>query len=364
MKVAMVAPDKSTEKGIAMYSINLSEAIRKAGIDIDYVSYKKGSFYNFLKIIPKLREYDIVHIQHEYGLFGKFAGIFFIPLIIILGLTKKGVLIITMHTVHSKKEKLFPHIPWWSWTKKNIIYPIQNKLIDLFSSKIVVHTNFLLKILTKTYGIDKSKVVVLPQGVPDNIIRTDKRKAKKQLNLSGNVYLMIGHVGPLKGIDIILKLARKIGKTIVITGHPNKKISADYIKKLQNFIKKNNLEKIVRFDTREFDSKTKLWHTYFSAADLVLMPYRKMTTSSIFNDAMAYRKPVIASNKKFFREIFKKYKCLEIVKRNTDYPKIIHRCMNQRILSRMEKECEKYAKENSLSIIAQKYKLLYEKCLK
>lgn len=354
----MLAPDVHTEKGISIYSTDISGSISKTGIDIKVIFYKKGSILSLFKTIPSLRNFDIVHIQHEYGLFGN-AGMFFTPFILFLGLLKKGKLVVTMHTVISMKEKLYPDLFWWTWLKRKLIYPLQNKLIGTLSSKIVTHTRFLSEILIRDYGIDKNKLVVIKQGVKEKVPRLNKDRAKSELKLSGNVYLVMGVMSQQKGTDIIVKQAKKIGKTIVLAGHFFK-LYPEYVKEIQDYIKNNNLAEFVKFETRKMDSKDRLWWIYFSAADIVIMPYRRMTTSSIFVDAMSARKPVISSDKKFFREIQRNFKCVKIAKNNQDYPKLIMDTMKPEVLAKMERECERYVKENGLSIVGEKYKALYE----
>jgi glycosyltransferase involved in cell wall biosynthesis len=364
MRVAMVAPDKSSEKGIAVYSEELTEAIKKAGVKIDLICYKRGSFLSFLKIIPRLRSYNIIHIQHENRLFGPVDGIFFIPLMLILGLLKRGKIVTTMHTIHTKYEKILSITPLLSWFKRNFIHPMHHKLIGIFSSTIILHTEFLKNDLYENSGISKEKMFVIPHGVRSNVPQFDKDAAKRKVGISGPVYLAIGNIGPTKGFDIILKQARKIGKTILIVGNepPRGSISRTYLDKLREFWKKNHLEKLVRFDISDIDSTKKLWWVYFAAADIVLLPYRAMATSGIFINAMEAKKPVVGSDTRYLCEISGKYGCVKIAKRGKDYPSVIKDAMKH--LKEMESEAERFVQENSLEKIGEKYKCLYESILK
>lgn len=226
-----------------------------------------------------------------------------------------------------------------------------------------MHTDSLARLLTKDYRVDKSKIVVIPQGVREDAIRFKKGLAKKKLGVLGNVYLVMGNMGKLKGTDIIIGLARKIKKTILIAGHSNFKSNMRYIKNIEEYIKNNNLGGIVKLDKTEMDSMNKKWWLYFSAADLVVLPYRQMITSGIFSDAMASRKPVVGANKQYLREVFSKYDCLKIAENENDYPKIIREAMKPKNYKKMVKECERYARENSLGNIAKKYKILYNSIL-
>ena len=203
--------------------------------------------------------------------------------------------------------------------------------------------------------------MVIPHGVKENIPRFDKNRAKKELNLSGNVYLVMGNMGKLKGTDIIVKLAKSIGKTILIAGHSNFRSNVRYIKGIQRYIDNNHLGDIVILDKTKMDASSRLWWLYFSAADLVILPYRTMATSGIFIDAMASRKPVVGSNMRYLRKVFNRYGCVKIVKRKRDYSSIIREAMKH--LKEMELEAEKFAQDNSLYNISKKYKVLYESLL-
>jgi hypothetical protein len=66
MKVAMIYPDRTSERAIAGYAITLTESIKKSGGDIESVTYLAGKPLSLFKKIPKILSYDVVHMQHEY----------------------------------------------------------------------------------------------------------------------------------------------------------------------------------------------------------------------------------------------------------------------------------------------------------
>ena len=365
MKAAMVYPSQNSEKAISRYSIKLAENIKNNGVDIDQISYTAGSFFSFLKILPRLHRYDTVHIQHEYNLLGCY-GLPFFAVFSFFGMFKKKNLVVTMHTVLSKKEELKGSFIK-TWLRKHVLYFFQNKLIGLASNAIIVHANFFKDILIDEYGIDERKIHVIPQGVPEKIKREDKQKAKKELKLSGNVYLVIGSFVPDHGADIVIRQSSKIGKTVLITANPkavndrNEKRITNWININKKYVKENNLEEFVRFDIRELSYE--LWWKYFSAADIVLLPYQGGIGSGIFVDAIAAGKPIVASNIKFFREFSKQFGGIKIAKTEKDYPKIIKEAMKPKNLSQMEEESNRYFEKNKLSVTGGKYKKLYESLL-
>jgi len=235
MKIAMVTADINTEpsRGIAVYTEELSEGLKKNGLDVHQLFYNRGSVRSFLRLLPQLKKYDVVHIQHEYGLFGKFAGMKFVPLLLIMHFLGVKKIVITMHTIHDKKEKLIHKSRLWIELRKRIIYPIQNVIMGLFSDAIVFHTRFLAERMQRVYHVNKKKLVVIPQGVKDNEFIIDKKIAKRKLGIKGHLYLMIGNVGYQKGYDLVLKHSKEIGKNIVLFGSTVEKgrTHLDFLKK-------------------------------------------------------------------------------------------------------------------------------------
>ena len=266
-----------------------------------------------------------------------------------------------MHTVLSNKKRIDENKI--KNILRNLLYFFQNRLIGYVSDIILVNENFFRNILLKDYNVNKKKIKIIPQGVINNINIIPKSKAKKELKLKGNVYLMIGNLTQDVGADIIIRQAGKIGKTIVFVTNPkgvnvrNKNKTKAYINLNKEIVRKNKFEKFVRFDIREISND--LWWKYLSAADLILQAYRGGIRSGVFSDAMASKTPVIASNIPFFREMSKKYKSIKIAKTDNDYFIVIKEAMKTKNYKKMVKECERYLEENKWPIVAEKYKKLY-----
>jgi|APSaa5957512576_1039674.scaffolds.fasta_scaffold00188_17 glycosyltransferase involved in cell wall biosynthesis len=362
MKIAMVSPSRESEKAISGYSVNLISAFKKNKCKIDEINYTAGAPTSLFKQLPKIKNYDIIHIQHEYNLLGWYGMPYFI-LFLILGLLKKGKLVVTMHTVLSKTEK-FKGNALKNFLRKGL-YFFQNKLINWASDSIILHSNFFVPILNKEYGIPRKKITVLPQGIITNIKKLNKQKVKKELKLSGPVYLIIGNLVPDHGAHLVIKQANKIGKTILIVANPQAvndrkdKRLQDYLKFNKEYVKNHKFTKHVRFDIKQLSDKDPIWWKYFFASDLVLQPYMGGIGSGIFSHAISANIPVVASNIKFFEEISKNFGCVKIVKKNEDYAKVIKEAMKPKNYAKMKKECTRYFKENSWDNISKKYVKMY-----
>ena len=357
----MVYPHPNSEKGISAYSSHLIENIKKQGAKIDGITFFQGKPLSIFNKIQKLLRYDVIHIQHEYNLLGWY-GIPYFFLLAFLGLFKKKHVVVTMHNVLSQKEE-FQSGKIKTFFRK-ILYKTQNRWIKWNSNKIIVHSEAFKNILFAEYNIPNEKILVFPHPIIENIKTISKVEAKKELNLRGPVYLLIGTMVPDHGHDIIIRQADKIGKTILVATNPsavnykNESKIKNFLKMNQNIVQRNNSEKFVRFDLGPISYDK--WWKYFSASDLVLLPYRGGIGSGIFADAMAIKKPVVASNVIYFREFAQNYGSIKLADKNEDFPKTIKETMKPKNYKKMVKESARYLKENGLTPISKRYINFYQ----
>ncbi len=121
----------------------------------------------------------------------------------------------------------------------------------------------------------------------------DKQKAKEKLGLkSEKNILFFGFIRKYKGLDILLKAAallkNKIDLNVIVAGefYENEEQYASLIKKL-------NIGDMVKL-YNDFIPTGDVKY-YFSAADIVVLPYKDATQSGIVQIANNFDKPVIAS---------------------------------------------------------------------
>jgi len=352
----MLIPNSKYERGIALYGEELSAAISNTNVDIELVTYKPGSFFSLLKAFFKSKNYDIIHIQHEGRLFGRVDGVYFILGLLLFFFRKK--VVTTMHTVHTKETKIYSINPILTTIKRKVFHPLHRQIINIISDKIIVHTEFLKKELINSSNINPSKILVIPHGAK-SIHLPSKKESRQKLSLSGNIYLMIGNIGHVKGFDIIVKQAKKIDGTIIIFGSASGPLNHAYLNDLEKYVAKSNIKnvifKIVNID--EYNGYGSLWWYYFRAADLVLMPYRLMSTSGIFINAMEAKVPVVCSRSEYFEEISRNYNCLKICDNDKDFPEIIKKAMKEH--SSLYKGVGDFFKKNRIENLAIKYAELY-----
>lgn len=129
--------------------------------------------------------FDVVCLQHEFGIFGGAAGELILDLIAAIRVP----LVTTLHTVLDRPS------------------PAQRRVIEAIldaSAQVVVMARKGRAILIDTYGADPDKIVVIAHGIPDMPLVTPDR-AKAALGFDGrDVILTFGLLSPNKGIETMI----------------------------------------------------------------------------------------------------------------------------------------------------------------
>ena len=128
--------------------------------------------------------------------------------------------------------------------------------------------------------------------------KIEKKKAKERFGISTDtfVFLFFGQIKKVKGLDILLeaytRLLQMSGRKIklIIAGKFWKDDPSTY----EKIITDNNLSKYIYKDIRYIDDKDIVY--YYSAADCVVLPYRKIFQSGVLLMAQSYNIPVLVSD--------------------------------------------------------------------
>lgn len=120
----------------------------------------------------------------------------------------------------------------------------------------------------------------------------DKEEVRKKLNLQGHVILFFGFVREYKGLGVLLDAMPRICEnrdvTLLIAGEfwSDKQ---KYIDKINNYNISGNVKIVDTYIANEDVGM------YFTASDLVILPYLSVSGSGISQLAYGYDRPVIAS---------------------------------------------------------------------
>lgn len=247
---------------------NYPPRVRYEILERDMDSYRRAAdFLNF-------ENTDILCLQHEFGIYGGPSGSHILALLKELRMP----VVTTLHTIMEEPDA------------------IQAKVMDgiiLHSDRLVVMTNKGLEILKKTYGVEESKIDVIPHGIPD-IPFIDPSVSKKQFGLEGKtVLLTFGLLGPGKGIEYAIEalpeiIQRHPNIAYVVLGathpqlvaHEGEKYRLSLERKAEDLDVKDNLVFLNRFVSLEDLAE------FICATDIYLTPY--LNKDQITSGTLAY----------------------------------------------------------------------------
>jgi glycosyltransferase involved in cell wall biosynthesis len=168
---------------------------------------------------------------------------------------------------------------------------------------IFVHTPQMKTELVHRFGVSEGKVEVVPFGSNDVIpaARKSRLEARQHLGLGVDqkVLLFFGNIAPYKGVEDLLRalatLIQQGGRFILVLAGPVKDRSCEaYWVELERLIEALQLSQYVRKEIRYVpDREVGL---FFRAADVAVLPYRRVYQSGVVALAYAQGVPVIASD--------------------------------------------------------------------
>jgi glycosyltransferase involved in cell wall biosynthesis len=165
------------------------------------------------------------------------------------------------------------------------------RLVD----RVIVHHTAAIDEITHQYKLSSSKITAIPHGHYRDIYRPaiDPVAARQKLGLPeySNIYLNLGMLKPYKGIEGLLQLWKQHlaildNSTLLIAG---KALDDRYGQSLAE--QASGVKNIILHNTFIEDDQI---HLYFSAADVVVLPFERILTSGSLLLAMSYGKPIIA----------------------------------------------------------------------
>lgn len=337
IEIAMVSTFPPMREGIARYTLELSKALLNSkkiqmtvlgsktslprphvDVPVKTVWTRNSLRYVFTISCAVIRtRAKIVHIQHEYMLYGDpfYSGLF--PLIPLLLRLLKRKVIITMHSVIPKSALKSDFLERYGGGKsfslfKKISTFGVTRLIGSFANAIIVHNKLAKRELTNSYGLGQRKIHVVPHGNDFRNVKLDPNSAKTKLGLKGHVILYFGFVKPGKGVEYAIRslppIIEKYPDTkLVIAGEHHPFLTpngVEFIETLKKIADELSLEDHIVF-TGRFLSEEEL-PQYLSAADVFVLPYTErdiIGASGVVSTISTYGRPIIVTRVPRFCEI-------------------------------------------------------------
>ena len=217
---------------------------------------------------------DVACVQHEYGIYGGWDGIYILSLVSSLSVP----VVVVLHTVLKTPTP----------NQKKIIQEMAQR-----ASRLVVMSELAVTLLQEVYAVPAGKIMKLYHGTPD-FSSLDNRRYKKRFQVEGNQTLLtFGLLSPNKGIETVIRalpgLVGEFPKLIyVVLGktHPNvrKEYGEKYRTGLVALVDQLGLQEHVIFDDR-FVSLEELC-AWLLAADIYITPY--LNEAQIVSGTLSY----------------------------------------------------------------------------
>lgn len=293
--IAFIGNSLPRRCGIATFTTDLQQAVARAPANVqtaivamtdhghayDYPAdvwhqIPDQSLEDYIRAAEALNagRFDVVCLQHEFGIFGGEAGSHIIALLARLEMP----VVTTLHTVLEEPDP----------AQRRVL----TRIIEI-SAKVVVMAEKGRTLLRQVYGVPIEKIEVIPHGIPD-IAFSAPDPAKLKLGFEGrSVILTFGLLSPNKGIEIMIDAMPLILKSqpdavYVILGatHPNlvRNEGEAYRESLVARALDLGIEKSVVFLNQFVDQATLL--DFISMCDVYATPY--LTEAQMTSGTLAY----------------------------------------------------------------------------
>lgn len=264
-------------------------------------------------IISELKKFSNIRkvlVQMDFSMYGNMlVGGMVIPFLGLLKLLGYETTVV-LHHVITNVDHLSGHVGLTNSPSDqakaklyNALFTTFNVLLGLATHKIVILEHALKETLSTV--VNPRKITVIPHAVDTNIRQIDKKTARKRLQLPNDefVVMFFGYVNWFKGADLFAryfqntrKLAGKRVRFVLAGGESptmkEKLFYQNYFLEVKNRIRTSkNMTMTGYIDQKDIT-------TYFSAADLIVFPYREcMCASGVLSLAFSYKLPFIVSDK-------------------------------------------------------------------
>lgn len=241
------------------------------------------------RAIGHLNQCDVVILQHEYGVFGGEDGTEILNLLVQLHVPS----VVVLHTVLVNPGS----------HQRQILETIVDQ-----ADAVVTMTPTARTRLADRYSADMAKVSIIGHGAPD----LQDKTVTPRIHTGPPTILTWGLLGPGKGIEWgiqAIAMMRDLDPMprYLIAGQTHPKVALRegeaYRNHLRMQVREAALEPWISFDANYRDAAA-LAHLIRSS-DIVLLPYDSMdqVTSGVLSEAVAARKPVVATQFPHAREL-------------------------------------------------------------
>ncbi len=294
-RLAFIGNSLPRRCGIATFTTDLQQAIAALRPDVDTAIVAMTDHGHTYAYPPSVRlqinderleeyaraadflntgQYEVVCLQHEFGIFGGEAGNHVMALLSLLNMP----VVTTLHTVLAEPKP----------AQRSVL----NGVIGA-SSKVIVMAEKARELLRNTWGVPGEKIEVIPHGIPDApFVEPDEAKVRLGFDRKA-VILTFGLLSPNKGIEVMIDAMPSILKSrpdavYVVLGatHPNllRQQGEAYRKSLIERVRALGVQEHVVFLNQFVDQATLL--EFISMCDVYVTPY--LNEAQMTSGTLAY----------------------------------------------------------------------------
>ena len=292
--IAVLSTYPPTQCGLATFSAALVDQFIAANIEVGIVrvldepvyddtavevvaELHNGSPASAAAALDVLNSYDVVLVQHEYGLYGGPDGQDVVAILEALTVPS----IVVLHTVLAEPTSQQRHIL---------------EAVVAAADVVVVMAETPRRRLIAQYGADPSRIVLIPHGAIDHRLDAPRRVSPRP------VILTWGLLGPGKGIEWAidaLPALRDLNPQYLVLGKTHPKVlerdGESYRTALVERADALGVSDLVEIDSGYIGLADLA--QIISSADVVLLPYDSpdQVTSGVLIEAVAAGRPVVAT---------------------------------------------------------------------
>jgi glycosyltransferase involved in cell wall biosynthesis len=365
MKIGIISSYLPIHCGIATYSSYLIEELRRLKNRVYIVCHKGGkgldcypafnyddpdlphkAFRKMMKFAP-----DLVHIQHEYALFGEQRGMNVIPLAYKFKLSQIPT-VITLHTVPKKRnyeEKI-----------------IEKALVEITDATIV-HEQYQRELIIGRVGY-KDKIWVIRHGARQ--IKPASNAKEKLGLMDKKVVLLAGYFRRSKNFERVVRIFPKVTEAVddaflLIASGVRKPEDITYRDEFLEFVANSRTKNKIKvllgpFSKQKFD-------LILSSADVAVLPYLKGAQSGILAHCLAFAKPiVVSSDVQAMADLVQKTRSGLVARTNSELAEAIITILTDKNLAKkFSDNARRHVKKRvSWQIIASRHMDVYNRILK
>jgi glycosyltransferase involved in cell wall biosynthesis len=321
-KLCLVSVLPPIRSGVALYTAGLLSGFAKQNATYDVVILSNKSdekdkpefervrvsrtwnrdcryFYQVLHAIVKEKP-NVVHLQHEFFLFGGMLTAALFPLLILLIKFQRIKTVITLHGIISKTAANNEFAEAFFVPKNYFLIRIGlgslTTAICRIADTIIVHSLEGKETLIKDFGIPTCKIKVVPHGI-------GLRDSNESLNDSSKSVLFFGNITPSKGLETLISAFEQVkvqDAKLIIAGGPHPR-GAEYFRKITNSIQNSKKSDQIAITGYVPDGEI---HSLFEKCQVAVFPYKfSVSCSGGLSFALQHRKPSIVTSLPSFTEV-------------------------------------------------------------